>query len=542
MGRELCQGHIECKYAEGKYCEPVFLTFCIYLQAVQKQELTMKEAAGLLGVSYSILYQKYRDAFGKIGHKSVKQTSPVNMQSSGLVGSKDKLAVELAEYILDCYKTSRFCDLILKASGREAIPCHKLVLCSLSMRLRSLCLAEEEAGDMTYIHLPEFRHKEVRDIVNKIYENIGRSNVEMGTSEIITALGIECSPIKDGTETPSSLLNTTLVKVETKYSDEEPEDTSVIDDFSYSEVGEPFEASLVKNEEVDENLGEDAFHENRHSKRRRHVVTSQYKDDSDDNADEYFALSSSDDVKRERPRKRRRGNLGQTNKKKRKIECESDDDDDYIPTDAEQDVVKQDDSQAEEEHIYSDEDLTVENKSQQSGEIFSGGEKREKRGRGRDITKRKCTKRRPEVPTGEELLSKETDPEVVELQKQFSARDGNWWEPPKPSTAETTQTALRDVISMCQPSRFRVKKAGKFFNIAPAQVRHFQWNGMNLNGKKPVFAAILGVAREVFQQSRLSSQLASQCFNLNCWTLRKMYHFISISFSIFYLEWISYGE
>ena len=55
--------------------------------------------------------------------------------------------------------------------------------------------------------------------------------------------------------------------------------------------------------------------------------------------------------------------------------------------------------------------------------------------------------------------------------------------------------ALRDVISMCHPSRFRVKKAGRFFNIAPVKLRHYPWYGMSLKGKKPVFAAILGVAR-----------------------------------------------
>ena len=52
------------------------LNVYIYLQAIQKQDLTMKEASGLLGISYNILYQKYRDAFGKIGYKSMKQKCP----------------------------------------------------------------------------------------------------------------------------------------------------------------------------------------------------------------------------------------------------------------------------------------------------------------------------------------------------------------------------------------------------------------------------------------------------------------------------------
>ena len=32
--------------------------------------MKMMEAARLLGVTYSILYSKYREAFGKIGYKS----------------------------------------------------------------------------------------------------------------------------------------------------------------------------------------------------------------------------------------------------------------------------------------------------------------------------------------------------------------------------------------------------------------------------------------------------------------------------------------
>ena len=231
------------------------------------------------------------------------------MQSFGLI--KDKPAVQLAEYILYCYKMSKFCDLNLVASGRENISCHKLVLCSLSTRLRSICLASEDAGDITYIHLPEFTHKEVRDVVDKIYENIGRSKVEMERSEVTTVLGIESTPLrhKNGsvdecTPVKHATTVTTSVKVEAKYSDEEPDDTSNMDDFLYSDIGEPFEGGTVKHE-VDENLGEDVFHEKRHSRRRRrNVVRSrQYKedsdfemdDDNDNKGDEDFAHSSSDD-------------------------------------------------------------------------------------------------------------------------------------------------------------------------------------------------------------------------------------------------------
>ena len=205
--------------------------------------------------------------------------------------SNEKPAVQLAEYIQDCYKMSSFCDLNLVASGREAVPCHKLVLCSLSTRLRSICLAEEDAGDITHIHLPEFALQEVRDVVDKVYGSIGRSKVKMERSEVMTTLGIECTPLKPGIVTPS-------VKVEAKYSDDEHEDdSSITGDFSYSE---PFEESAIKHE-VDEDLREDAFQDKRQSKRRRKVVKSQYKEDSDfdmddeDDGDEDFAHSSSDD-------------------------------------------------------------------------------------------------------------------------------------------------------------------------------------------------------------------------------------------------------
>ena len=212
---------------------------------------------------------------------------------------------QLVEYIQDCYKMSRFCDLIIVASGRKSVHCHKMILCSLSRRLHSICSAEEDDGDITYIHLPEFTYMEVRDFVDKIYESIGRSEVEMERNEVITTLGIECTPLKPGLATPS-------VKVEEKYSDEEPEETSIADDFPHSDVDETFEASSVKNE-ADGDLGEDAFQERRHSGRRRKVIKSHYKEDSDfemdddEDGDADIANSSSDeDTKPEKPKRRKR--------------------------------------------------------------------------------------------------------------------------------------------------------------------------------------------------------------------------------------------
>ena len=151
--------------------------------------------------------------------------------------------------------------------------------------------------------------------------------------------------------------------------------------------------------------------------------------DSDNKQDEFITDIPSD-AQEERPRKRRGQHIpSQTKKKKKKIEAESDnDDDEYVPSDVDQDSVKHEDSTQEED----EEDLSVERKEAKK---FSSGEKREKR---------KYSKRINPGPTGEELLSKETDPEVLKLQKQFSARDGNWWEPPKPCTAENTLNALRE--------------------------------------------------------------------------------------------------
>ena len=196
------------------------------------------------------------------------------------------------------------------------------------------------------------------------------------------------------------------------------------------------------------------------------------------------------DDQEEKPSKRKGPSIAQTKRKKRKVEAESEVDDDYVPSDAEEDDLRQEDSPKD-----ADYELDVEDKEAKN---FSSGEKRQKR---------KYTKRRHPGPTAEELLSKETDPEVIKLQKEFSANDGNWWKPPKPRNAEATQAALRDVISACAPSRFRVKKAGRFFNIAPVDKRHYPWHGMNLEGRRPVFAAILGVVRS----GMLFSDMVYQC-------------------------------
>ena len=499
------------------------------------------------------------------------------MKSSSLRGVGEKNAFHIASYIVACYKESRFCDMILISSGNEAVPCHKLVLCSLSETLRSICLAEEDAsGDITNIHLPEFTHREVRDIVDTIYDSMGQYKVEMARNELTTVLGIECRPLKPGIVKPTLLKMTTIKEEARNFYDEETEQTPVKDEFSDPEVGETSDTDLASHLKVEfsENVGEEAFNEKKpRSRSRRKSAKMEYKDDSDseNNGDECFDNSSSDEIKSERPQirrlaRKRRGHPLRLRNKKKKAEEECDDD--YVPTETEQDLVKQEDSvvddddngggffdkpssdenfrdspqdrrsarkkrghhlrntnkkrkteeERDDEYVPSETDQDFVNhgvspvddescNSEDEGKREEGAAKSHKQKVRRKYTKRtiedkqkvrrKYTKRRIEVPTAEELLEKETDPAVIKLQKQLSANDANWWKPPKPNTTEAIQTALRDEMSSGRPARFKVTKAGKFFNIAPVAKRHFQWNGMNSKGKKPAFAAIVGVSRDV---------------------------------------------
>ena len=494
------------------------------------------------------------------------------MKSSKLRGAGENNAFHIASYILTCYKESRFCDMILISSRNEAIPCHKLVLCSLSETLRRICLAEDDtAGDITNIHLPEFTHREVRDVVDTVYDSMGQHKVEMARNELTTVLGIECRPLKTLIVKPT-LLKMTMIKEEARnFNDEEKEQTPVKDEFSDPEMGETSDADLASHLKVEfsENVGEEVFNDKKlRSRNRRKSARMEYKDDtnSESNGDEYIDNSSSHEIKSERPqirqlaRKRRGYPLRHTNKKKK----------DYIPTETEQDLVKQEDSlvdnddngdghfdqsssdesicnrlgplgrrrrpdrkkrehnlrnsirkskteeESDDEYVPSENDQDFVNHEESPADDENcNSEDEEKRAAKshkqkvrRKYTKRsieekqkvrrKYTKRRIEVPTAEELLAQETDPAVIKLQRQLSASDSNWWKPPKPNTTEALQTALRDEMSSGRPARFKVKKAGKFFNIAPVVKRHFQWNGMNSQpGKKPAFAAIVGVSRAI---------------------------------------------
>ena len=102
----------------------------------------------------------------------------------------------IAPYISICYKSVTFCDLVLIACGNERVPCHKLVMCSLSQRLLSLCSSAREMEDTTYIHLPQFTHQEVESVVDRIYGFLDQGKVEIPCDEVTAVLGIQTSPLK----------------------------------------------------------------------------------------------------------------------------------------------------------------------------------------------------------------------------------------------------------------------------------------------------------------------------------------------------------
>lgn len=102
----------------------------------------------------------------------------------------------IAPYITWCYKSSTFCDLVLIASGNQRIQCHKLVMCSLSQRLLSVCSDAQDMEDTTFIHLPQFTHQEVKSVVDMIYGLLDQGKVEIPSDEVTTLLGIETSPLR----------------------------------------------------------------------------------------------------------------------------------------------------------------------------------------------------------------------------------------------------------------------------------------------------------------------------------------------------------
>ena len=102
----------------------------------------------------------------------------------------------IAPYIISCYESSRFCDLVLITMNNKMIYCHKIVLCSLSQDLREILAAYDEDSDPANVHLPEFTFQEVKTLVDMIYASIGKREVEIQKTEVSAVLGIDSSRVK----------------------------------------------------------------------------------------------------------------------------------------------------------------------------------------------------------------------------------------------------------------------------------------------------------------------------------------------------------
>ena len=109
----------------------------------------------------------------------------------------------IAQYINLCYNDSLFCDLIVICAENRTVSCHKLVMCSLSKKLLSICTDEDQSGNLTYIHLPDFSHMEVKDTLDVIYSNIGKKKVEIVQNEVLSVFGIESTSPKPQFMSPS---------------------------------------------------------------------------------------------------------------------------------------------------------------------------------------------------------------------------------------------------------------------------------------------------------------------------------------------------
>ena len=105
-------------------------------------------------------------------------------------------ATFIAPFVTSCYNDSLFCDLIIVCEENKVVSCHKVVLCSLSKKLLSICNDFDQAGDIVYVHLPDFSHKEVKETLNEIYASVGKKEVKIKSTDVISVLGIESATLK----------------------------------------------------------------------------------------------------------------------------------------------------------------------------------------------------------------------------------------------------------------------------------------------------------------------------------------------------------
>ena len=117
----------------------------------------------------------------------------------------------VAPYIVACYDDYLFCDLVFICAGNQSVSCHKLVLCSLSKKLLEICKDGEEAGETSYIHLPDFSLEDVKRTLDEVYASILKKKVEIHKTEVISVLGIE-----DAQPKPPLIIPLLTLKTEAK--------------------------------------------------------------------------------------------------------------------------------------------------------------------------------------------------------------------------------------------------------------------------------------------------------------------------------------
>lgn len=121
---------------------------------------------------------------------------------------KTKAAAILGPYIITCYAESHHCDLILISSDNKFIRCHKIVLCSLSARLLSICTRDSDATDTAIVHLPDFTHEEVRTTMDELYSCLGKAEeTKIPKTALTDALGIEETLLGEKAGTHSLIKN-----------------------------------------------------------------------------------------------------------------------------------------------------------------------------------------------------------------------------------------------------------------------------------------------------------------------------------------------
>ena len=154
----------------------------------------------------------------------------------------------IAPYIAACYDDSLFCDLVFICAGNRSVFCHKMVLCSLSKKLFKICKEVEEAGETSFIHLPDFSYEAVKSTLDEVYSGILEKEVEILMTDVTFALGIEDAKLKSRLIVPS-------LKLKTEAKEEAVSDHD--DDFEgkyFPEVEMPVRCSPVEDETTNESL------------------------------------------------------------------------------------------------------------------------------------------------------------------------------------------------------------------------------------------------------------------------------------------------